>query len=57
MSTLFSFAFILLFIAFIVAAIVGHILLIEALAPPFFRKAALAQRLASARRSLRARPA
>ena len=39
MSSLFSFAFTAIFLAFVVAAIVGHALLIEALRPPFFRQA------------------
>jgi hypothetical protein len=41
MTTLFSFAFSALFIAFIVAAIAGHALLIEALVRPFFSRVAL----------------
>ena len=36
--TLFSFVFTALFLAFVVAAIVGHALLIEALLRPFFGK-------------------
>jgi hypothetical protein len=55
MSALFTLAFILLFIGFIVAAIAGHILLIEALARPFFREVARAKRWASTK-GLHARP-
>ena len=38
MSALFSFAFTGIFVAFVVAAIVGHALLIGALLRPFFAK-------------------
>ncbi len=41
MTTLFSFAFGGIFLAFIVAAIIGHALLIEALVRPFFATRAL----------------
>jgi hypothetical protein len=57
MTTLFSLSFSALFIAFIVAAIAGHVLLIEALVRPFFARAALPSRPAPAASSLRARPA
>ena len=36
MTTLFSFAFGGIFIAFLIAAIIGHVLVIEALVRPFF---------------------
>ena len=38
MTTLFSFGFSAIFLAFVVAAIVGHALLAEALVRPFFGK-------------------
>ena len=41
--TIFSFVFTALFLAFIVAAIIGHALLIEALLRPFFGRVALAR--------------
>jgi hypothetical protein len=40
--TLFSFAFIAIFVAFAIAAILGHALLIEALLRPFFARVPLA---------------
>jgi hypothetical protein len=43
MSSLFSIAFTGLFIAFIVAAILGHVLLIEAYVRPFVGKTAHAR--------------
>ena len=36
MTTLFSFAFGGIFITFLIAAIIGHVLVIEALVRPFF---------------------
>jgi hypothetical protein len=44
MSALFSIAFTGLFVAFGVAAVIGHILLAEALVRPFFAKLATAKR-------------
>ena len=41
--TLFSFVFTALFLSFIVAAIVGHVLLIEALLRPFVGRVPLAR--------------
>jgi hypothetical protein len=41
--TLFSFVFTAIFLSFIVAAIVGHALLIDALVRPFFSRFALAR--------------
>jgi len=41
--TLFSLVFTAIFLAFIVAAIVGHALLIDALVRPFFGRDALAR--------------
>jgi hypothetical protein len=41
MSSLFSFAFMGIFAAFVLAAIVGHALLIGALLRPFFAKPSL----------------
>ncbi len=43
MTTLFSIAFTGIFIAFIVAAVLGHVLLIEAYARPFFARLAVAK--------------
>ena len=39
--TLFSFVFTAIFLAFVIAAILGHVLLIEALVRPFFARAGL----------------
>ena len=39
--TLFSFVFTAIFLAFVIAAILGHALLIEALVRPFFARLAL----------------
>ena len=52
MTTLFSIAFAGIFLAFIAAAIVGHLLLIEAYARPFFGKLAAATRPLTSRNSL-----
>ena len=41
MSVLFSFAFTAIFVAFVLAAVVGHALLIGALLRPFFAKPGL----------------
>lgn len=41
MSMLFSYAFSGIFLAFVVAAIIGHALLIEALVRPFFGRVAV----------------
>jgi len=57
MSTLFSFAFSAIFLTFIVAALMGHVLLIEALARPFFGRVALANRHALAKNGLLPQPA
>jgi hypothetical protein len=38
MSALFSFAFNGIFVAFVIAAVIGHVLLIGALLRPFFAK-------------------
>jgi hypothetical protein len=43
MTTLFSLTFSAVFMAFVVAAIVGHVLLIEALVRPFFARLAAKQ--------------
>ena len=43
MSTLFSFAFGAIFLAFIIAALVGHVLVIEAFVRPFFGRLAVAK--------------
>ena len=42
MTTLFSLAFGGIFLAFVIAAIAGHLLVIEALVRPFFGKLAVA---------------
>jgi hypothetical protein len=42
MATLFSFAFAGIFIAFFVAAVLGHVLLISAYVRPFFARLAVA---------------
>jgi hypothetical protein len=55
MSSLFSIAFTGIFLAFIVAAIVGHALVIQALVRPFFGKLAPASRPAPAKSLLHAR--
>ncbi|MEA2877672.1 MAG: hypothetical protein QOF14_2868 [Hyphomicrobiales bacterium] len=57
MTTLFSLSFGAVFFAFVVAALVGHALLIEALVRPFFAKVALANRQAPATNSLLPQPA
>ena len=57
MTTLFSLTFSAVFMAFVVAAIVGHALLIEALVRPFFSRFALANRQALAKNSLLPQPA
>jgi len=57
MSTLFSFAFSAIFLTFIVAAFIGHVLLIEALVRPFFGRVALANRQAVAKNGLLLQPA
>jgi hypothetical protein len=49
MFTLFSILFAAIFTAFVAAAIVGHIMLIDALLRPFFAKLASVQRPAPAR--------
>ena len=49
MFTLFSIAFVAIFTAFVIAAIVGHILLIDALIRPFFAANALSPRLTPTR--------
>jgi hypothetical protein len=41
--TLFSFVFAAVFLTFIIAALIGHALLIEALVRPFFARLALAR--------------
>jgi hypothetical protein len=56
MSTLFSITFTGIFVAFGFAAILGHILLIEALVRPFFARVAVARKNTPSR-SLDARPA
>jgi hypothetical protein len=55
MSSLFSVAFTGIFLAFIIAAIVGHALLIQALVRPFFGRLAPAGRPAPAKSLLHAR--
>jgi hypothetical protein len=57
MTTLFSLTFSAIFLAFAVAAIIGHVLLIEALVRPFFARIALANRQALAKSSLLPQPA
>ena len=57
MTTLFSLTFSAVFMAFVVAAIVGHALLIEALVRPFFARIALTNRQALAKNSLLPQPA
>ena len=52
MSTLFSFAFGAIFLAFIVAVLVGHVLVIEALVRPFFGRLAVSKRPMSSQNSL-----
>ena len=44
MTTLFSITFTGIFIAFVIAAVVGHVLLIEAYVRPFFGRLAIANR-------------
>lgn len=56
MSMLFSYAFSAIFLAFIVAAIIGHVLLIDALLRPFFGRVALASGSALAKNSLLPQP-
>lgn len=46
MFTLFSIGFAIIFTAFVAAAIVGHVMLLDALLRPFFAKLAFGQRLA-----------
>ncbi len=43
MATLFSVAFTGIFLAFVIAAILGHVLLIEAYVRPFFGRIAVAK--------------
>jgi hypothetical protein len=57
MTTLFSFAFCAVFFAFFVAAVIGHVLLIDAFVRPFFGRVALANRQALAKNSLLPQPA
>jgi hypothetical protein len=57
MTTLFSLTFSAVFLAFVVAALVGHALLIEALVRPFFGRIALANRQPLAKNSLLPQPA
>ena len=57
MTTLFSLTFSAVFMAFVVAAIVGHALVIEALVRPFFGRVALTNRQPLARNSLLPQPA
>jgi len=57
MTTLFSFGFSAIFLAFVAAAIVGHALLIEALVRPFFGRVPLAKRQTPATNSLLPQPA
>ena len=57
MTTLFSFAFGGIFIAFLIAAIIGHVLLIDALARPFFGRLTLPSGSTVAKNSLLPRPA
>jgi hypothetical protein len=45
MTTLFSFAFGGIFVVFIVAAIVGHVLVLEALVRPFFGRLAVPNKI------------
>jgi len=52
MSTLFSFAFGGIFLAFIVAAVVGHALVIEAFVRPFFGRLAVSKTARPAGNSL-----
>jgi hypothetical protein len=57
MATLFSVAFTGIFLAFVIAAIVGHALLIEAAVRPFFGRLAVANRSLLAKNSMLPRPA
>jgi hypothetical protein len=57
MTTLFSFAFSAIFLGFIVAAIIGHALLIEAIVRPFFGRITLANRQTLAKSNLLPQPA
>jgi len=57
MTTLFSFTFGAIFLAFLVAMIVGHALVIEALVRPFFGRVALANRRPLAKNSMFPQPA
>ena len=57
MTTLFSFGFSAILLAFVVAVIVGHALLIEALVRPFFGRVTLTIRQALVKNSLLPRPA
>ena len=57
MTTLFSFAFGGIFIAFLIAAVVGHVLVIEALVRPFFGRLTLTSGSTVAKNSLLPRPA
>ena len=56
MTTLFSLSFGAVFVVFVVAAIVGHALVIEALVRPFFEKVAVANSSRQARNSLLPQP-
>ena len=57
MATLFSFAFSGIFLAFIIAAIVGHVLVIDALVRPFFGRLTVANRAPLTANSMLPRPA
>ena len=57
MTTLFSFVFSAVFLMFIVAALVGHALLIQALVRPFFGTAALRNRSMPSQSNLLPQPA
>ena len=56
MTTLFSFAFGGIFLAFLIAAIVGHVLMIDALVRPFFGRLTLTSGSTVAQNSLLPRP-
>lgn len=56
MTTLFSFAFGGIFIAFLIAAIIGHVLVIEALVRPFFGRLPLTSGSTIAENNLLPRP-
>jgi hypothetical protein len=57
MTTLFSFAFGGIFIAFLIAAIIGHVLMIEALVRPFFGSLTLTSGSTVAKNSPLSQPA